>query len=64
MSNFSKTKADIFADKEPFIAKTIKIIMSWKLEAIPQRFFNLFIFICNDYKCSEDYLKGTRPKSF
>lgn len=38
------------ADADPVMAKTISIIMACKFEVIPQRFFNLFIAICNDYK--------------
>jgi hypothetical protein len=34
------------------MAKTINIITACKFEVIPQRFFNLFIAICNDYKYS------------
>ncbi len=43
---------DSHADADPVMAKTINIIMACKLEVIPQRFFNLFIAICNDYKYS------------
>lgn len=39
----SQTGAANFAADEPVIAKTSKIIISWKLESIPQRSFNLFI---------------------
>ncbi len=43
---------DSHAEAEPVIAKTINMIMSWKLVSIPQRCFSLFIFIYNDYKYS------------
>ncbi len=41
------------ADADPVIAKTIRIIMNWKFVSIPQRCLSLFIFIYNEYKCSE-----------
>jgi hypothetical protein len=33
-----------YADVEPVTAKTINIITSWKLDSMPQRFFNAFAF--------------------
>ena len=49
------------ADADPVIAKTINIIVSWKLVSIPQRFFNLFIFIYNDYKYKK-FILGVRDQ--
>jgi len=54
-----QTGFDIHAEVEPVIAKTINMIVSWKLDSIPQRFFNAFIFIYNEYKYSEHYRGGT-----
>ena len=41
------------AEADPVIAKTINIIVSWKLVSMPQRFFSLFILIYNQYKGSD-----------
>lgn len=55
---------DNHADADPVMAKTISIIMACKLEVMPQRFFNLFIVICNDYKYTNIILKEHTPKVF
>lgn len=49
------------AEAEPVIAKTMKMILSWKLDCIPQRFFNFSIIDSETYKCSNYYLGGTCP---
>lgn len=36
-------KYEILAEREPLIAKTIKMMKSWKFEVIPQRCLSLFI---------------------
>lgn len=54
---------DSQAEADPVMAKTVSIIMACRFEEIPQRSFNLFIAICNDYKYS-NYLEGTYPQSF
>lgn len=59
-----QTGFDNHADVEPVIAKTINIIVSWKLDSIPQRFFNAFIFIYSDYKCSDIIAQEHNQKVF
>ena len=50
--NQKHTGMESQAEVEPVMAKTINMIVNWKLVSIPQRFFNSFISICNDYKYS------------
>lgn len=42
---YSKTGRDKYAEVEPVMAKTIKIITSWKLLVMFQRSFSFFIYI-------------------
>lgn len=58
------TGFDNHADVEPVIAKTINIIVSWKLDSMPQRFFNAFIFIYNEYKYSDIISQEHNQKVF
>ncbi len=62
--NQKHTGLDNHADVEPVIAKTINIIVSCKLDSMPQRFFNAFIFLYNEYKCSDIILQEHNQKVF
>ncbi len=55
--NQKQTGLDNHAEAEPVMAKTINMMVSCKLDVIPQRFFNPFIFIYNDYKYTTIILK-------
>ena len=43
--NQRQTGFETIAEAEPVIAKTIKIMVSWKLDCTPQRSFNFFIIM-------------------
>ena len=43
-----QTGFDSHAETDPVTANTTKIITNWKLEVIPQRFFNFSIYLKND----------------
>lgn len=42
-----QTGFDSQAETDPVTANTTKIITNWKLEVIPQRFFNFSIYLKN-----------------
>ena len=43
--NQTQKGSDAIAEAEPVIAKTIKMIVSWRLVSTPQRSFNFFIIM-------------------
>ena len=62
--NQTQIGLDNQADADPVMAKTTNMMISWKFEVMPQRCFNLFIFIYNDYKYSNIISKEHIPKGF
>ena len=62
--NNTQKGLDSHADADPVMAKTINIIMACRFEVIPQRFFNRFIFICNNYKYKNIISKGHSRQVF
>ena len=58
MPNQTQKGFDNHAEAEPVMAKTINMMASCRFEVMPQRFFNRFIFICNDYKYSNLNLRA------
>lgn len=62
--NHTQNGFDNQAEVEPVMANTIKMMVSCKLDVIPQRCFNLFIFICNDYKYKNIISKGHSQQAF
>jgi len=62
--NNTQKGLDSHADADPVMANTTNMITNWKFEVIPQRCFNLFIFIYNDYKYNNIIGMEHIPKVF